>query len=58
MKTKAVMNETLRLCLDQLFFGDLIEDETPQDRADAIEVFLKSNNLTWDDVIAIPDKDN
>lgn len=49
---------TLDSGLDQLFFSPLVEGETVQDRADAIETFLKSNNATWDDVISIPDKES
>lgn len=49
---------TLDSGLDQLFFSPLVEGETVQDRADAIETFLKSNNATWDDVISISDKES
>lgn len=37
--------------LDQLFFSPLVEDETPQERSDCIEVFLKFNGWTWDEYL-------
>jgi len=42
---------TISLGLDQLWFTPFAEDETPQDRADATENFLKANGWTWDEVL-------
>ena len=43
--------QTISLGLDQVFFRPLIEDETAQDRRDAIETFLSANGWTWDQVL-------
>lgn len=37
--------------LDQLYFSPLLEDETLQERANTIEVFLVSNGWTWDEYL-------
>lgn len=42
---------TITSGLDQLFFSPLIEDESLQDRANAIESFLNQNGWTWDDYL-------
>lgn len=45
--------ETISTGLDQLFFiTPLLEDETIQDRADTIDLYLQANGWTWDEVIA------
>lgn len=49
--------ETISSGLDQLWFTPFVEDETPQDRADATENFLKSNGWTWDEVLNEISKD-
>lgn len=43
--------ETVLTGLDQLFFSPLAQDESAQDRADAIDTFLSANGWTWDDVL-------
>lgn len=43
--------QTIKLGLDQLFFSRLIEDERPEDRAEAVEKFLSLNGWSWDDVL-------
>lgn len=49
--------ETISTGLDQLWFTPFTDCETPQDRGDAIETFLKSNGWTWDEVLAEISKD-
>ena len=49
--------ETVSVGLDQLFFNPFTDCETPQDRADAIETFLKANGWTWDEVLNEISKD-
>jgi hypothetical protein len=44
--------DTVNGGLDQLFFSPFVKDESPQDRAECIETFLKSNGWTWDEVLA------
>lgn len=39
--------------LDHLFFSSLLEGESPEDRAETIETYLKSNGFSWNDVINI-----
>jgi len=43
--------QTISIGLDQLFFNPFIKNETPEDRAEAIDNFLKLNGWTWDQVI-------
>ena len=43
--------ETISTGLDQLWFTPFADCESPQDRADATENFLKSNGWTWDEVL-------
>lgn len=43
--------ETISAGLDQLWFSPLSDCETIEDRADAIESFLKLNGWTWDEVL-------
>jgi len=43
--------EMVKVGLDQLFFNPFCRDETPQDRADAIDQFLTVNGWTWDEVL-------
>lgn len=43
--------ETISIGLDQLWFSPLGDCETIQDRADAIETFLKANGWNWDEVL-------
>ncbi len=42
---------TISIGLDQLWFTPLFDCETIQDRADAIENFLKANGWTWDEIL-------
>ena len=44
--------------LDQLFFSSLIEDETAQNRAETIEVFLSTNGWDWNQIIEELSKEN
>lgn len=43
--------QTLSSGLDQLIFSPLIEDETIEERADTIRVYLRSNGWTWESVL-------
>lgn len=43
--------ETVSSGLDQLWFTPFSDCESPQDRADAIDTFLKANGWTWDEVL-------
>lgn len=43
--------ETISSGLDQLWFTPLIENETPDDRAQTVDTFLNANGWNWDDVI-------
>lgn len=43
--------ETVSVGLDQLWFTPFTEGESPQDRAGAIDNFLKLNGWTWDEVL-------
>lgn len=43
--------ETVSAGMDQLFFNPFIKGETPGDRAQAIDTFLKANGWTWDEVL-------
>lgn len=43
--------ETISTGLDQLWFTPFIKDESPQDRDNAINTFLKTNGWTWDEVL-------
>lgn len=43
--------EAIQTGLDQLWFSPLGQNESAQDRADAIETFLSANGWTWDDVL-------
>jgi len=48
---------TISSGLDQLWFTPFGDYETPQDRADATETFLKANGWTWDEVLKEISKD-
>jgi hypothetical protein len=37
--------------LDQLFFSQLLPQETVETRAETIEVFLSSNGWSWDKIL-------
>jgi len=50
--------ETISTGLDQLWFSPLSDCETIQDRADAIDTFLKANGWTWDEVLNEIGKDS
>ena len=43
--------EMLMVGFDQLIFTPFMEEETPQERADAIDTFLSANGWTWDEVL-------
>lgn len=50
--------DTISRGLDELWFTPLMSFETIQDRADAIDIFLKSNGWTWDEVLKEIGKDD
>lgn len=50
--------QTISAGLDQLFFSPLIEDETLEDRAAVIDLFLITNGWNWDTVMAEMVKEN
>jgi hypothetical protein len=50
--------DTVSAGLDQLFFTPLMEDETPEERADVIEAFISFNGWTWDDILSEMEKES
>ncbi len=49
--------QTISSGMDQLFFTPFLKEETAYDRAQAIESFLKANGWTWDEVLAVIEKE-